>query len=409
MQASSKTVLRTALGSFQLQRLPARKKERLQAWNAADELLLNTLFNDHADALSRLEQTQAPVLLVNDRFGALSLSLNQLQLHCWNDSFIAHQAIEHNITLNFDASHPRPKSLRSTEALPCNYDLVLLKLPKSNALLAQQLQVIAGHVHGDTLIIAGGMTKNMQRSTLELFEQYLGEARTSLTVKKARLVYCQTDGAAKPFSEREAEQLCASQYYCEPVDIDLINYANVFSQQRMDIGARAMMEAIRLKAPNQAINIADLGCGNGILGLFALRWINQHDPQKQAPQKRRMTFIDESYMAVSSARQNCERFMAKHGALFDAEFLAADSLANAIPEQLDWILCNPPFHSDNDVGNFFANRMFEHSFHALKQHGQLWVVANRHLPHYKTIQRIFGNHRVIYSNKKFVVVSACKR
>mgnify|MGYP000088395296 CR=1 FL=1 len=45
----------------------------------------------------------------------------------------------------------------------------------------------------------------------------------------------------------------------------------------------------------------------------------------------------------------------------------------------------------------------------LQRGGQLWIVANRHLNYPQTVQRIFNNHRIIYSNSKFVVIVAIKR
>ncbi|MFH1567780.1 MAG: 50S rRNA methyltransferase, partial [Gemmatimonadota bacterium] len=56
-------------GQFELWRYPRRKAETLRAWDAADEYLLHHL------AEEGLPAPPAPVLILNDAFGALSVAL----------------------------------------------------------------------------------------------------------------------------------------------------------------------------------------------------------------------------------------------------------------------------------------------------------------------------------------------
>ena len=73
---------------------------------------------------------------------------------------------------------------------------------------------------------------------------------------------------------------------------------------------------------------------------------------------------------------------------------------------IDLILCNPPFHQSNTVGDQIAWQMFKQSNKALKQGGKLWIVGNRHLSYHVKLKRLFGNCRTIASNKKFVILEA---
>ena len=48
-----KPLLATALDSVRIQRLPFRRHENLKGWDAADELLLNTLAEQHRGRASQ--------------------------------------------------------------------------------------------------------------------------------------------------------------------------------------------------------------------------------------------------------------------------------------------------------------------------------------------------------------------
>ena len=72
---------KTPTASYSLKRLPEIDNDTLRAWDAADELLVNNVFSDHADILS--ESNSQPLLIVNDNFGALSLAFNENPLISW--------------------------------------------------------------------------------------------------------------------------------------------------------------------------------------------------------------------------------------------------------------------------------------------------------------------------------------
>ncbi len=74
----------------------------------------------------------------------------------------------------------------------------------------------------------------------------------------------------------------------------MVNHANVFAKEQLDIGARFLLE--HLPVVEEGAVVADLGCGNGVLGLALL---------KQQPEAK-VIFTDDSYMAVASARASVE-------------------------------------------------------------------------------------------------------
>jgi 23S rRNA (guanine1835-N2)-methyltransferase len=109
-------------------------------------------------------------------------------LSVW-DSHISERATLANLAEN--GLDPHAITLQDALApLPDAPALVVIKVSKYQALLEQQLLALCGVVTPATRIIAAGKAKDIHTSTLKLFEKYLGETRTSLAWKKARLIHC---------------------------------------------------------------------------------------------------------------------------------------------------------------------------------------------------------------------------
>ena len=105
------------------------------------------------------------------------------------------------------------------------------------------------------------------------------------------------------------------------------------------------------------LRVADLGCGNRVLGIvFAL-----------ANPAAELTLVDESYMAVQSATQNWRAALGQRPVTIRAD----DGLAGQPADSLDLVLCNPPFHQQQVVGDLLAWRMFTQAKAALVRGGEL--------------------------------------
>jgi 16S rRNA (guanine1207-N2)-methyltransferase len=72
----------------------------------------------------------------------------------------------------------------------------------------------------------------------------------------------------------------------------------------------------------------------------------------------------------------------------------------------DLILCNPPFHQQNTIGDQIAVGLFKQSLRILRKGGELWVIGNRHLGYHNYLNRLFGAHTVIAVNQKFIILKA---
>ncbi|MFI3188764.1 50S rRNA methyltransferase [Crenothrix sp. D3] len=360
-------------GTFILHRLPHRPRELLRAWDAADEYVLDTL----ADT-----PPNTRVLIVNDTFGALAVALHQLQPHALSDSYLSQQATRINLRNNNLPEHA-VKLTASLDILDGVFNYVVIKVPKTLALLEDQLIRLRPHINADTQIIIAGMVKALPANVWKLLERLIGTTSTSLAKKKARLIFATLDENL-PIVENPYPV----EYQLENTDYWLSNHANVFSRDRLDIGTRFFLEHLPIK-PN-VTDIIDLACGNGVVGLIAA----ERNPTAT------LHFIDESFMAVASARTNFQRAF---GEQRTASFQIGDGLSDFAAQSADVILCNPPFHQQNTIGDQIAVQLFKQAKNVLKKGGELWVIGNRHLNYYQDLNRLFGNCTVVASNTKFVI------
>ncbi len=368
-------------GEFVLDRNPP--DEFLQAWDAADEYLLKQV--DEPGILFR----DTSILVVNDSFGALTVALADYAPLMMSDSYLAQQGLINNLRIN---GFPQDAAGFSNglQIPRFEFDLVLIKIPKTLALLEYQLYSLRGLIRTGSRIIGAGMTRSIHKSTIKLFEHILGPTTTSLAWKKARLIFVTRDESINAGASPDPDRFVVE----ADREYSIVSPANVFSRGRLDDGARLLIENMPVSTRYQ--RIVDLGCGNGLVGLIAASLNAQAS----------VLFSDESYMAVASAREN---FSAAFGDDRDADFKVTDCLQGIADESADLVLNNPPFHQQNTVGDAIAWKMFIEARRVLKPLGELWVVGNRHLAYHARLKKLFGACEQIASNRKFVVLKAIKQ
>lgn len=375
----------TPWGDRALARFPEDPRDRLRAWDASDEYLLRHL----AEQDTPLSGT---VVIVGDRWGALATALAQHGPVQITDSFLTQEATKANLARN-EVAADSVRLLTTQDPPPERVDVLLVRVPKSLALLEDQLLRLAPAVHAGTVVVGTGMVKEIHTSTLKLFERILGPTRTSLAEKKARLIHCtpRSSGvrATNPWPHS----------YALPDGIGVVsgrtvvNHAGVFCAERLDIGTRFFLQ--HLPSSHGPRRVVDLGCGNGVVGTA----VSLADPEAE------VLFVDESFQAVASA----EATYKANGVPGQAEFRVGDGLTGVPAESVDLVLNNPPFHSHQATTDATAWRMFSDARRALRPGGELHVIGNRHLAYHVKLKRLFGNSQLVAGDPKFVVLKAVKR
>lgn len=353
---------------YLLRRYPTRPRDPLQAWCAADLLLL--------EAAAESGISPDDTLVVNDEHGALATVLQPRA--SWTDSALAATALAHNLSRN---QLPPVPVHWSTDSPGGDYSLVLLRVPKKQAYFEYQLARLQQCLSPGTTLVCGGMDKHLSPHTASLIERYFGEVRRHRGERKARLFSARRNDAPP------ANTPPRSSYFCEELEASLVTGANLFSQDGLDMGTRFLLQ--QLSRLERVASGADLACGNGTLGLYALK----------AGLCREMTFADESAMAIAATRDNARSLPFATGRV---HFLHGDGLRDA-KGRFELILCNPPFHLGHTVDEFAGKRLLKHCAGALLPGGSLCVVANQHLPYQSLLQRNFAAVEELARNRKFRV------
>ena len=275
----------TPWGELALTRFPEDPRDPLRAWDAADEYLLRHLAARGRAALS------GTVVVVGDRWGALATAL------------AAHRPVaDHRLlprarrrpgrTSNAPASSPdRPAARPRRTRRPSRIDVLLVRVPKSLALLEDQLLRLAPAVHE-------GTRRRRHRH---------GEGDPHLDAQAVR-----ADPRADPHlagrEEGPADLLHPGPVARPDRQPLAVQLHAARRRRRRSPGRTVVNHAGRLlrrpprhrhpvlpPAPAAAAaapeRIVDLGCGNGVVGTA----VALANPEAE------VLFIDESYQAVASA------------------------------------------------------------------------------------------------------------
>ncbi len=404
--------------TFSLKRFPTNKFDKsLRAWDAADEYMIDYI-SENFD-LTTLQN----IVIVNDSFGALTCAMSRLapnaSIQVFTDSFMSQQAIMQNLKgSNLDKNKVTVNSsLTLFDMNTQQLDIVLIKVPRTLAYLEYLVNEISAacNMAKDAsikpVIIGGAMVKLITSSVMKVFTRTWPETRSTLARKKSRLVFVEINANYLPVTRPPL----VNQVEDNDIGVVLHNYPNVFCREQVDIGARFLLSALPVITKNQQL-IIDLGCGNGILGVSLLQ---QADAQGM---QIKVVFVDESYMAIASAKATLHNSNVSQKNKAQAEFLVSHSLSEYIKQSssatpalqaaitdaymADNIICNPPFHQQNTIIDDIAWQMFSDAKKALKLGGELRIVGNRHLDHQVKLRKIFGACKVVASDNKFVVLSA---
>lgn len=160
----------------------------------------------------------------------------------------------------------------------------------------------------------------------------------------------------------------------------------LFSWEQADVGSALLLEHLAGRLDGHGM---DLCCGYGFLGCNLL---------ETHPEIGMLHMLDAEQLALSMARRNAEAFADK------VQLHWLDAAHEAIPEGLDWLVCNPPFHSGQTRDIELGQTIVANGCQSLKRGGRMIMVANRKLPYEKLLAGHLQDVRIVIQSQGYKVI-----
>ncbi|MBL4589571.1 MAG: class I SAM-dependent methyltransferase [Alphaproteobacteria bacterium] len=313
--------------------------------------------------------------------GAFDLSIKEAlppaKVHVVTPHYQVHTGF---LNHSYTSSSTIPKDVR--------YDACFVLLPKQAEQSLYDIASALMHLEDNgTLILcaaknAGGarLQKILKAFGLEVLQSFSKNhcksvvTRKTTTLKLDTVKYCLEKGAPKPNQHG---------YLVKP---------GVFGWNKIDTGSELLARHI----PNYLKDTgADFGCGYGYLTDQV--FLKNHEVTH-------MTCLDVDYHAVESCKINLEK---RHK---DRSYnvIWSDLTKECPVEHLGFIVMNPPFHEGKDHDMSLGKNMITAAHKALGQYGELYMVANNHLPYENILNDLFFQVEVLAQEKGFKIFKALK-
>jgi 16S rRNA (guanine1207-N2)-methyltransferase len=161
----------------------------------------------------------------------------------------------------------------------------------------------------------------------------------------------------------------------------------VFSADGIDPASDLLAAAL---PPKLGPRVADLGAGWGFLSARALA----------CDTIRSLHLVEADFTALNCARINVQDPR--------AQFHWADAITWTAPEKLNTIVMNPPFHTSRAADPALGQGFITCAARNLERSGDLWMVANRHLPYEAALSDAFQKVTEVAGDNRFKVFHATR-
>ena len=252
------------------------------------------------------------------------------------------------------------------------YDLCVICLPRAKA-EARVLVAQAAACTDGPIIIDGQKTDGVD----SIFKALRKRADVSATISKAhgKLFWINSHDGLEDWIEHPA--LTEGGFWTAP---------GVFSADGVDPASELLVSALPEKLGK---NVADLGAGWGYLSAHAMtRSVDE------------VHLVEAGHMALECAKRNVtdER----------AQFHWADVTKWAPKGRIDTVIMNPPFHIGRAAEPSLGQAFVATAARILANSGQLWMVANRHLPYEDSLNANFGKVTDLGGDTRFKLFHAAR-
>jgi len=345
--------------------------ENSRPWNNGEEYLLGTLGNQDFENL----------LVLNDRYGALTLGVKGNNIVSAFDSKASYNCTLENIRLN----NKNIQIVSLSEIPRLTYQCVILSPPKGQNFLLYLASLAGGLLGEEGVLYIPVMDKHFPKTNLEVLKGVFEYVQPSRGWKKGRFITLKGfKGGSIPLLDLEKRLSYG--------DLQFINSRGSFSQGRIDQGTRFLLD--HMKNVPYRTEVLDMACGDGLLGIV----------YKGLYPQSRVHFADVSHVSLKGVEYNL-----KLNNLEAESVLWSDGYEHAKLPPVDLILINPPYHLNSSRFAALGKTLLSQSLTKLKPGGEIWVIANHHLGYDKVLEKTFGNYREVSRNQKYHILQSLRR
>ncbi len=255
------------------------------------------------------------------------------------------------------------------------YAASIVTLPRVRALAQAQIAQAAQATPGGLVVISGAKTDG-----IDPIAKALKKKVTLLgNVAKAhgRCLWFQASDALDDWLAPEMSRNAEGDFTAP----------GVFSAAGSDPASRALADALPKTLKG---NFADLGAGWG--------WISREILKRDGVKTLHLVEADLTALTCAKANVTDSR----------ADFHWHDATTWKAASALDGVIMNPPFHTGRKGDPNLGQAFIASAARLLPAHGQLWMVANRHLPYEATLETRFRDISEIAGNSKFKILHASR-
>ena len=255
---------------------------------------------------------------------------------------------------------------------PCGS--VVVFLPRAKALARAMVYRACQRASG-VVVVDGAKTDGIDSLLKDIRKRVSVEG--PIAKAHGKIFWFQADGDA--FADWAAPQVqLVDGYQTAP---------GVFSADGIDPASALLCQSMPAKL---GPNVADLGAGWGYLSAAMLK----NDGVKT------LHLVEADHIALTCARANLRDPR--------AQFYWADAVIWTAPEPLDTVVMNPPFHTSRSANPELGQGFIAAAARNLSRSGELWMVANRHLPYETTLADAFMRVEEVAGDNRFKVFHASR-
>jgi 16S rRNA (guanine1207-N2)-methyltransferase len=289
---------------------------------------------------------------------------------------------------------PRADALRaagiiSVKEAEGSYDLILL-LPdrQRETILADIARAHDLLADGGTLVVALHNDWGAKR-TETLLANIAGNIQ-SLSKHHSRVFWARKD---HPWHAEDLAAWRGAAALRRILDGRFWSAPGLFNWDTVDEGSRLLTEHLPVTLSGAA---ADLGCGWGYLSDHLLR---------TCPNIRSLDCYDANATALEAARRNLGLIPSP----VRPRLHWHDVTTGLGDVRYDVVVMNPPFHDGREVQHDLGLRFITAAATALRSNtGELWLVANKHLPYENLLRELFDASRTAAEARGFKVLHAAQ-